>query len=228
MMARARLKILAVAVVAAVVGCGKPAPIVPPLVETVAVLPFDNESNDLNAPDILQDYVYRALLASAYRPIEDRIVKEKLDVAGIVDGGQLAAVDPVKLGKDLGVHALLFGDVETFGYTNLGYFTSRKVTVELKLVDVATGQVIWEHSGTGANRDVTLDPAEAKRKLATGLAQQVVDKVAKSVLDPEAREAARHALSTLPGFYFNGFSGVDNKPVIQVGEQRRNFQYKKR
>lgn len=207
--------------------CAKPAPPLPQLVETLAVLPFDNESNDLNAPDILQDYVYRALLASSYRPLDIAGVNEKLGAAGIVDGGQLAAVDPVKLGKDLGVQALVFGNVETFGYTNLGYFTSRKVVVELKMVDVQTGQVIWEHTGTEANRNVTLDPNEAKRNLVEGVAQQVVDKVAKSVLDEESRGAVEDALSTLPGFRFAGFSGAEKKPSIKVGEQNK-FSIKKR
>ena len=198
--------------------CDKVEPPKPPLVETVAVLMFDNESNDLNAPDIIQDYVYRALLKSPYRPIDIKAVNDKLISVGIVDGGQLAAVDPVKLGKDLGVHALLFGDVETYGYTNIGYFTSRKVTVELKMVSVDNGQTIWEGSGTGASRNVTLDPAQAKRNLATGLAQQVIDKATKSVLDEETREAVANALASLPGFKFCGFEGAKEKTVIRIDQ----------
>jgi len=198
--------------------CVKVEPPRPPLVETVAVLMFDNESNDLNAPEVLQEYVYRALLRSPYRPVDIKVVNDKLISVGILDGGQLAAVDPVKLGKDLGVHALVFGNVETYGYTNIGYFTSRKVTVELQMVSVDNGQVIWEGSGTGADRNVTLDPAEAKRNLAAGLAQQVIDKATKSVLDPESRQAVAHALSSLPGFKFNGFEGAKEKPNIRVDQ----------
>ncbi len=198
--------------------CAKPEPPKPPLVETVAVLMFDNESNDLNAPEIIQDYVYRALLKSPYRPLDIKDVNDKLISVGILDGGQLAAVDPVKLGKDLGVHALIFGNVETFGYTNIGYFTSRKVTVDLKMVSVDNGETIWEGSGTGADRNITLDPAEAKRNLAAGLAQQVIDKATKSVLDPESRQAVANALASLPGFRFCGFEGVKDKVSIRVDQ----------
>lgn len=198
-------------------GC-KVEPPKPPLVETVAVLPFDNESNDLNAPDVLQDYVYRALLNSPYRPLDIKLVNDRLASVGIVDGGQLAAVDPVKLGKDLGVHALLFGNVETFGYTNVGYYTSRKVTIELRMVDVQTGATLWEASGTGANRNFTLDSAEAKKNLVEGIAQQAADKLTKTVLDAESREAVEESLESLPGFRFAGFQGAPEKPAIKIGD----------
>lgn len=213
---------LGVALIAliALAGCRPPAVPKPPLVETVAVLPFDNESNDLNAPDILQKYVHLALSASPYRPLDIKEVNEKLAAAGIVDGGQLAAVDPVKLGRDLGVHALVFGNVESFGYTNVGYFASRKVTVQLRMVEVATGQTIWEGSGTGANRQLTLDSAQAKRNLAEGLARQTIEKVAKAPLDDESRRATVEALRTLPGYRFAGFAKDPDLSSVEAGGKK--------
>src|SRR5262245_43602075 len=90
----------------------------PPLVQTMAILPFDNESNDVDAADIMQRLTYLALKPSVYQVLDIEMVNKKLADVGIVDGGQLAAVDPVKLGKDLGVQALMFGYVESFSYTN--------------------------------------------------------------------------------------------------------------
>ena len=177
----------------------------PPLVETVAVLPFDNESNELDAPDILQRLVHLALLNTPYRPLDIDFVNKKLADAGITDGGQLAAVDPVLLGKDLGVHALLFGNVESFGYTNIGFYVQRKVTLELRLVDVATGETLWENNATAALRQLHLDPDEAKRAFVGGLAEQAVEKMFNSPLEAEARQATVKALRTLPGFKFAGF-----------------------
>ena len=204
---------------AGVAGC-KTVPPKPPLVETVAVLPFDNESNDLNAPDIMQKYIYLALQHSPYKPLDIKTVNDKLASVGIDDGGQLAAVDPKKLGTDLGVQALLFGDVESFDYTNIGYFTSRKVTVSLKLVDVATGDTLWENSGTGANRQLTLDEQQAKRNFVGGLARQTIEKTAKAPLDDESRRAAASALSTLPGYKFCGFGPDPNLTKTQAGGQK--------
>lgn len=195
----------AAAALLALAGCA-PIPTGPPLVETVAVLMFDNESNELNAPDILQKYTTLALQKSPYRPLEMKTVNEFLEKAGIVDGGQLGIVDPVRLGKDLGVHALIFGNVESFDYTNVGYYASRKVTVELKMVDVTTGSVLWEHSGTGATRKLTIDSEQAKRNLAEGLGRQAIEKIAKAPLDDESRMAVIDALKTLPGYRYCGFA----------------------
>ena len=212
-----RLALLSVLALIVVPACKPPAPPKPPLVQSVAVLPFDNESNELNAPDIMQDYVYRALLNSPYRPLDIKEINDKLAAVGIVDGGQLAAVDPVKLGKDLGVQALIYGIVDDFGYTNVGYYTSRKVSIELKMVSVDTGETLWEGNGTAANRNLTFDPQQAKRNLAVGLAQQAIDKATKHPLDQESRDAAVRALATLPGYRFAGFTGAAANPAIEIG-----------
>jgi hypothetical protein len=119
-----RTSALSFAFLLVLAGCKTPPP-KPALVETVGILMFDNESNDLNAPDIMQRLVYLAMKNSAYKPLDINLVNEKLKTAGISDGGQLAVVDPVKLGKDLGVQALIFGDVESFDYTNIGFYLQK-------------------------------------------------------------------------------------------------------
>jgi hypothetical protein len=100
------------------------------------------------------------------------------------------------------------------------------------MVDVATGQPLWEGTGTGANRNLTFDPKEAKKNLVEGIAQQAVDKATKSVLDAETREAVSAALRTLPGFRFAGFQGKPEKPVVKVGEsnqpEKKTFIYQKK
>jgi len=192
----------------------------PPLLQTLAVLPFNNASNDINAPEILQRATYLALKKSAYETSDIEITNQKLIEAGIRDGGQLPVIDPTKLGKDLGVQGLVYGSVESFGYVNIGYFVQRKVTVELKVVDVATGQTLWERTGNGATRNFTLDSKEAQENLAKGLLDQVVDKVFQSPLENEARIATIDALRTLPGFVFNGFAEDDkskNKNAREAG-----------
>ncbi|MCB4757002.1 MAG: DUF799 domain-containing protein [Elusimicrobia bacterium] len=188
----------------------------PPLVETVAVLPFDNESNDVDAADIMQGYVYLAMKPSAYRVSDFKAVNDfLLEKAGIQEGGQLAVVDPVKLGKDLGVQALLYGYVESFGYINIGFYTERKVALELKLVDVNTGQVLWENAKNAATRQLTLNKDEATKNFAKGLADKAVDKLFGSPLEEEAKQATIKTLATLPGYRFCGFA-TDDEAMKQV------------
>lgn len=205
-----RLHALSAVALAGLVGCATVPVAKAPVVESVAILPFDNESNELDAPEILQRLVYLALKRSPYavQDVEstNAFLREK---AGIVDGGQLAALDPQKLGSDLGVQALLFGNVESFGYTNIGVYVSRKVRLELKMVDAATGATLWEHAATGATRRIALNEEQIKENFALGLADQLVDKLFDSPLEPEARQATISTLRTLPGFRFAGFFSDD-------------------
>lgn len=182
----------------------------PPLVETLAVLPFDNESNDLDAPDILQKLVHAALQGSPYKPLSLETINGKLSSVGIVDGGQLAIVDPVKLGKDLGVQALIFGYVESFDYTNIGFYLQRKVKLSLKMVDVQTGATLWENTGAGSRPQVFLNKEDAKKAFLEGVADQAIDKLTKSPLEEEAKTAVFNSLRTLPGFVFHGFGDSES------------------
>jgi hypothetical protein len=205
-------RLLAITPLLLITSC-KVVPPKPPLVETVAILPFDNESNDINADVILQTYVYLALQPSPYRVSDIKDVSERLAKAGIVDGGQLPALDPVKIAKDMGVQALMYGYVESFGYTNIGFYVERKVRLGLKLVDGQTGQTLWENTQTAANRKIALDKKEAQKNFLQGLGNQFVDKLFKSPLEEEAKLAVIKTLSTLPGFRFNGFPDSSGKAI---------------
>lgn len=185
-------------------GC-KVAPPKPPLVETIAILPFNNGSNDVHADTIMQRLVYLALNPTAYRVSDIDQTNEFLKSKGISDGGQLPALDPVKIGKDLGVHGLLYGSVESFSYTNIGFYQQRKVELALRLVDASTGGILWENTKTAAVRNLTLDKDEAGKNFVKGLATQTVDKLFNSPLEEEAKLATIKTLSSLPGFSFHGF-----------------------
>ncbi len=185
-----------------------------PLVETVAVVMFDNETNEMDAADIMQELVYLALKPGPYKVSDMHEVNDFLKSKGIVDGGQLNIASPKKLGADLKVQAIMFGSVEEFGYTNVGYYQAQKVALNLRLVDVATGNTLWENTGLGATRAFTLDSKQAQQRFGEGLAAQLVDKLFKTPLEAEAKQAAQNALYTLPGFKFCGFTR-DGKDVIK-------------
>jgi len=183
-----------------------------PLVQTVAVLLFDSESNELDAPDIMQRLVYLALQPSEYRVLDIKETNQKLNQIGFMEGGQLAAIDPVKLGREFGVQAFMFGNVESFGYVNIGVYASRKVNLELKLVDTTTGETLWENSGRASTAKVAADKDDIGKNFAEGLADQAVDKLLKTPLEEEAKLATMRALSSLPGFSFAGFAHDEQTP----------------
>lgn len=200
--------------------CKKPEPPKPPLVETVAVLPFDNETNNLNAPDILQSLVVAALKPTVYRVSDLQATNSFLEKVGIIDGGQLAALDPMKLGKDLGVQALVYGYVETFGYLNVGVYFQKKVVLNLSMIDVNTGQKIWENQGTGITMKFGLNKDQISQNLAEGLAEAAIEKGLKNPLEVESKQAVVKALSNLPGYQYAGFAEEpgSSKPGAKAAE----------
>ncbi len=79
-------------------------PFVPP--GRLAVLPFANESNSLEAPGYLRQIVHRALKDAGYDLLPLDSVDAKLKQAGITQAGQLDATSPQELSDSLGASAL--------------------------------------------------------------------------------------------------------------------------
>ena len=94
---------------------------------------------------------------------------------------------------------------------NIGFYVQRKVGLELKLVEVKTGQTLWENSATAANVKVALNQNEAEQNFGKGVADQLVDKLAKTPLHEESMNATIKTLFSLPGFVFTGFAPGDDK-----------------
>ncbi|HEX3108585.1 MAG TPA: hypothetical protein VHU41_05790 [Thermoanaerobaculia bacterium] len=114
----------------------------------VAVLPFDNLSQDRAAADKVQKIFYLELLS--------------LDVFEIAEPGQVTKVmrsqssadalgpaDYEKIGKDLGVDAVFVGSVVDFAETHTGATPTPEVTIQLRLIETHSGSTVWS---TGRSR----------------------------------------------------------------------------
>ncbi|MCG3204451.1 MAG: hypothetical protein KCHDKBKB_01166 [Elusimicrobia bacterium] len=210
------------------IGCVKESPVVsfPRPIQTIAVLPFDCEANNLDAPDILQRLV-ADMLKTGYQVSDIQTTNKFLENVGIVDGGQLAVVDPVKLGKDLGVQALLFGNVTNFGYANLGFYYQRKVGLELKLVEVATGETLWENAAESVTRKVPSNNNETGKTFIEGLADQLKDKLSKNPLAEESHLATLRALRNFPGLNLKNLQYRPKESLHFHGGSEKSFKINK-
>lgn len=164
----------------------------------VAVLPMANETNDLDGPLFVRSLLRDGLVARGFQIVEpgevDRILKEN----GFTDGGQLGAAKPADMGQWLKAESLFYTTLVEFNTINLGFYWQRKVTVHGRLVDAATGEMLWEAQRTWMTLNVQPDKEKAKREFATQLAVQAVEKLTKSPLQPESRIAVTRLLDTLP------------------------------
>jgi hypothetical protein len=181
-------------------GCTPAAPAVRrtvPFPSTLALLPFENQSLDLLAPEIFRELMDTYLSASGFNIIDVKEAEEKLHGIGISEGGQLNAVTPQKVAALLEADALLYGDIETFNNANIGVYAGRTVKVRLWLVDGKTGETLWETEKTKANSQLGLSKAAAKGILVSGYANKALENITENPLYPESSDVARQLVREL-------------------------------
>ncbi len=121
----------------------------PSFIKRVAILKFENHSDDRNAAEKLRSIVgVEALALGVFDVVEKSLVDEALAQEGIEEPGPLSKEVIRRLGKKLGVQALLVGDVTAFEEKRDGRYVYPVVGLTLRLLDVASGEIIWEASGT--------------------------------------------------------------------------------
>ncbi len=117
----------------------------------VAVLPFENNTQDDFAAQRIRDITATRILAMGIFDVVDR---------GVVDSGlREMAIDkdtpldvPVvkRLGQRLGVQAFVYGTVNSIGENRQGSFTYPQVALTLELIDSESAQVLWRNSDTNS------------------------------------------------------------------------------
>lgn len=169
---------------AATVGCGaatpRPDAAIPAAGRTrVAVLPFDNLTPDGSAGDLLTLVFFTELGSRGdYEPIESGIVAATLESLGVRSTSSLAADQLRAIGAGLGAERLLLGSVLESGTVSTGQGELPTVGVSLKLLDAASGRVLWTKMGfkSGDDGETVFGWGREKspRKLAARLAAELL------------------------------------------------------
>ncbi|MEK7287645.1 MAG: GNA1162 family protein [Elusimicrobiota bacterium] len=163
----------------------------------IAVLPFNNESNLVDAPDLLRHMAQARLQAQGYKVMDLGQVDLLLRQAGVTQGGQLAALTPKKTADALKAGLLLYGEVKIFNEIPLGIYHKREVETVLRLVEGATGGVIWENRKKILHEGVP-QGGNAGVKMLGQLAKSLIERIAKAPLKEESEELVSRSLSLLP------------------------------
>lgn len=153
----ARRAVLGVLVVLAATGCAGPTYYVHPtydfsVVKKVAVLPLENLTPDQLAAERVRKAVVSELLAAGILDVvEPGQVNRALAQLGIQTPTALSTEELKKLGSALGVQALVVGSVDTYDRLSLGGASFPEFALTLRVVDAATGTIVWSasHSGGG-------------------------------------------------------------------------------
>jgi len=115
----------------------------------VAILPFTNLGGDKGAEDQAVDIVKLELnLLGTFPEVENPLYVA--DVFKSLKIRKLDTLDPEtvkKLGSEMGVQALLLGDINAWGLGE-GSEAAMHVSLTLTLIDTTTGKLLWVGSGS--------------------------------------------------------------------------------
>jgi TolB-like protein len=117
--------------------------------QRVAVLPFENLTNERFAGSMVRQVVISELLATG-------LVEVTLpgDPISAIENMRLKPDDPLsaeqikEIGKKLKVQAVILGAVEEFEQVRYGNITSPEVSITLMMADVSSGSIIWSITKT--------------------------------------------------------------------------------
>lgn len=111
---------------------------------SIAVLPVQNETPHLQAPDIFRPIVYQKIKQKGYESPALSFIDSRLAARDIREAGQIHSLTPQELGKLLSVDALLYSTVTEFSTTYLVAYASITVGAKFELKDARTGELLWQ------------------------------------------------------------------------------------
>jgi len=117
--------------------------------KSVAVLPFENLSSDRTSADKVQKIFLSELLAtSAFNVVEPGLVSKTLKADRVETTESLGPADFKRLGEELKADAVFTGAVVDFAENRTGNTPTQNVTIQLRLVECASGATVWSASRT--------------------------------------------------------------------------------
>jgi hypothetical protein len=141
----------------------------------VAMLPADNQSNDMKAPRAMIGSVASGLIGLGYFPIASPVQEEALKGMGLTDGGQINAFKLSDIAANLGTDGLVKTQINSFKKINIGFYISPNVEGTVTLYD-AGGASLWEVNSKWTKKQINLNPTDA---LTAGLSDLAGDLISK-------------------------------------------------
>jgi TolB-like protein len=117
--------------------------------KSVAVLPFQNLSNDRTAGDKVEKLFLSELLSTgAFNVVEPGLVSKTLKADRSESTETLGPADFKRLGEELKADAFFLGSVVDFAESRSGSTPTPDVTIQLRLVESQSGATVWSASRT--------------------------------------------------------------------------------
>lgn len=118
-------------------------------IKRVAVLPFENLSNDRFADKKVRDVFVTALLSTEVIDVPELgEVLKILESQGIATPQDMTAEVARAVGQMLGVQGLILGTVEEYTINRTAAGSFPEIALTLRMLDAKTGNIIWSVSHT--------------------------------------------------------------------------------
>lgn len=119
-------------------------------VKRIVILPFENHTEVKFAEERFRDVIATEILSRGLFDIVEKGEAQRFLREELVRKEQetLDSAAAQRLGEELNVEAYLAGAIHDFGEKQNGTYNYPLVSATLRLVDVKTGQIIWQASGS--------------------------------------------------------------------------------
>jgi len=116
-------------------------------IKRVAVLPFENFTNEKFASSIITQVVINELLGLVdVAPPGD--VVSALQSLKITPGSSLTTEQIKAISKTLDIQAVIFGSVNKYAQVTEGYISYPEISITLMMADATSGRIIWSVTKT--------------------------------------------------------------------------------
>ena len=121
--------------------------------EHVAVIPFDNLSNDQGAGNrATRIFISQILAERAFDVVEPGEVSRVLEKYATVRTGQLTEEQIKAIGQELKVQGIILGTVTESSTVTSGGTTTSTITIIARMVETENGTTVWSATNTAGGR----------------------------------------------------------------------------
>jgi len=170
---------------------------------SIAVLPMDNMSPDLDATPLIRPILQQRLIYNGYNCIPLDKIDPILKDQGVMISHDVYMFTPQELGKMLKADAVIYATVTDFNKHYAVFYSDIIVGLKIEMVDTRTGESLWksEHLSTENTVLASILIASQFKKSEDALAAVAVYNAAFALLSsyrPYAESAIRTAMISLP------------------------------
>ncbi|MFQ5786932.1 MAG: GNA1162 family protein [Thermodesulfobacteriota bacterium] len=199
-------------------------------IRTIAILPFNNQTDNEEIPTILREAVFRNLSLKGYDLIKLKQIDHRLKMASY-HTKEINTIENYKLGRILDTDALMYGTVTKCSKLFSVVYSRITIGAELELVDTFNTKTIWKanheeltHSGAppispfSIPEKIIESSINVRDKVIGDTANKLAEKIVKGIPECEIYEILAD--------YFIEIEDVGNSKIVHYKVQPNDTLFK--